>query len=67
MAAQDSFVKSLDVTMDSQKSSGKIFRLEEVKEHSSPDDMWMAIHNKVYDITKFLEEVNIRCRRGMNI
>jgi len=34
----------------------KIFRLEEVKKHNSVKSSWVVIHNKVYDITKFLED-----------
>jgi cytochrome b involved in lipid metabolism len=40
----------------------KIFRLEEVKEHNDLNgpnkDCWVVLHDKVYDITSFLEEVN---------
>lgn len=56
MAQAESFSKNLDITMDSQKSSGKIYKLEEVALHNSAEDIWMAIHNKVYDITKFIDE-----------
>ena len=39
----------------------KIFRLTEVAEHnkSKGEDksIWTVIHDKVYDITKFLDEV----------
>jgi len=34
----------------------KMFRLSEVKEHNNVKSCWIIIHNKVYDITKFLEE-----------
>ena len=36
----------------------KIFRIEEVKIHNSVKSSWVIIHNKVYDITKFLEDVS---------
>ena len=40
---------------------GKVFRLEEVKEHNiskgENQSIWTVIHDKVYDITKFLDEV----------
>ena len=36
----------------------QIYKLEEVALHNSAEDIWMAIHNKVYDITKFIDEVN---------
>uniref|UniRef100_H2ZAX0 Cytochrome b5 n=1 Tax=Ciona savignyi TaxID=51511 RepID=H2ZAX0_CIOSA len=34
----------------------KIYRLEEVKKHNNVQSAWIIIHNKVYDLTKFLEE-----------
>merc|ERR1711962_232951 len=34
----------------------KIFSLEEVKKHNTASDCWMVVHNKVYDVTKFLAE-----------
>ncbi|KAK9418717.1 hypothetical protein SUNI508_07737 [Seiridium unicorne] len=33
-----------------------IYTLAQVKEHSKPDDVWFVIHNKVYDVTRYLEE-----------
>lgn len=29
---------------------------EEVEKHNSRDSVWFVIHNKVYDVTKFMEE-----------
>uniref|UniRef100_A0A182QNA1 Cytochrome b5 heme-binding domain-containing protein n=1 Tax=Anopheles farauti TaxID=69004 RepID=A0A182QNA1_9DIPT len=34
----------------------KQYSLAEVAQHSKPDDVWMVIHDKVYDVTKFLSE-----------
>lgn len=34
----------------------KTFTAEEVAEHKSRDDIWFAIHGKVYDVTDFLDE-----------
>ena len=43
----------------------KVYKLEEVKEHnkSKGEDrsIWVVIHDKVYDITKFLDEVILFC------
>lgn len=30
--------------------------LEEVKQHTSRNSLWFVIHNKVYDVTKFMDE-----------
>lgn len=32
------------------------YSLAQVKEHNKPDDVWFVVHNKVYDVTKYLEE-----------
>merc|ERR1712186_94228 len=37
----------------------KVFSLEEVTNHKSSNEdksVWMVIHDKVYDVTKFLDE-----------
>jgi len=34
----------------------KVYRMSEVKKHHNVKSTWVVIHNKVYDITKFLEE-----------
>ena len=30
---------------------------EEVAKHNNADSLWMVIQDKVYDVTKFMEEV----------
>lgn len=38
----------------------KVYSLEEVKQHSKKGkdpDVWIVIHDKVYDVTKFLDNV----------
>ncbi|XP_036087324.1 cytochrome b5 type B isoform X2 [Rousettus aegyptiacus] len=32
------------------------YRLEEVAKRNSPKDIWLVIHGRVYDITRFLNE-----------
>uniref|UniRef100_UPI00398F08FA cytochrome b5 n=1 Tax=Pristiophorus japonicus TaxID=55135 RepID=UPI00398F08FA len=34
----------------------KYYRLEELKQHNSGRSAWIHIHDKIYDVTKFLEE-----------
>uniref|UniRef100_A0A3B5M006 Cytochrome b5 heme-binding domain-containing protein n=1 Tax=Xiphophorus couchianus TaxID=32473 RepID=A0A3B5M006_9TELE len=34
----------------------KYYTLEEVRMHNMSSDTWLIIHNKIYDITSFLEE-----------
>jgi len=38
------------------KQSENTIRFEEVKKHNNISSTWVVIENKVYDITKFLEE-----------
>ena len=44
----------------------KVFSLEEVKKHNKArgedKSIWMVIHDSVYDVTKFLDEVRILIR-----
>jgi hypothetical protein len=37
--------------------SVKLYSFEEVSKHNSREDLWMIIDGKVYDITKFQDEV----------
>lgn len=40
----------------SETKAKRIITLEELKQHKDGKSLWMAIHDKVYDVTKFLEE-----------
>lgn len=33
------------------------YTLEEIRVHNMSNDTWLIIHDKVYDISRFLEEV----------
>ena len=35
----------------------RYYRLSEVEEQNTFKSTWIIIHNKIYDVTKFLEEV----------
>lgn len=39
--------------------SVKKFTMAEVKEHNTSTDLWTVIHDKVYDVTKFQNEVSV--------
>lgn len=58
------FVNSFRFNMTSE-AEARVYKLEEVKEHnkSKGEDrsIWVVIHDKVYDITKFLDEVILFC------
>ena len=36
----------------------KVFRAAEVAEHKDKKSSWLIIHNQVYDVSKFLDEVS---------
>ena len=40
-------------------SEQKVFRADEVKAHKDAKSSWLIIHNRVYDVTKFLDEVSV--------
>lgn len=35
------------------------YTLQTLKAHGTREDLWMLLHGKVYDVTKFLDEVSI--------
>lgn len=39
-----------------QKKELRVYRMEEVKEHNNIKKAWIIIHNKIYDVTKFLDD-----------
>lgn len=36
----------------------KTFTLAEIEKHNEKNSAWLLIHNAVYDVTKFMEEVS---------
>lgn len=36
----------------------KLFKMEDVKKHNDAKSTWIVIHNAVYDVTEFLNEVS---------
>lgn len=40
------------------ESSEKTYSLAEVAKHNSNQSSWIIIHNEIYDVTKFLNEVS---------
>lgn len=41
------------------KSGLKTIGLQEVKGHKDSKSTWIVINDKIYDVTKFLEEVSV--------
>ncbi|KAF5901287.1 cytochrome b5-like [Clarias magur] len=48
--------KSSSNHLPAEDSDVKFFTREEVHAHNMSKDAWLIIHDKVYDITRFLEE-----------
>lgn len=40
----------------------KYYTLEEIRKHNHSKSTWLILHHKVYDLTKFLEEVRLPAR-----
>ena len=39
----------------------KLFSLKEVEKHNGDEkSVWIVVHDKVYDISKFMDEVGLR-------
>lgn len=39
---------------------GRYYRLEEVQKHNNSQSTWIILHHRIYDLTKFLDEVGAR-------
>lgn len=48
---------SVEENGETGESGVKYYTLEEIRVHNMSSDTWLIIHDKVYDITGFLEEV----------
>ena len=57
--------KGTRISISAEMASNTI-TLEELKKHKDGKSCWVAIHDKVYDVTKFLEEVSpvLTCTRA---
>ena len=40
------------------KGEQKKYTWEEIKKHNHQRSLWIVVHNTVYDVTKFMEEVS---------
>lgn len=37
--------------------SATVYTLDEISKHNTRNDLWVIIHNKVYNVTEFIQEV----------
>lgn len=49
-------IVNLKQQLESNKTSSKQFTVDEVAAHNKNDDCWVIIRDKVYDVSKFLED-----------
>jgi hypothetical protein len=47
-----------DASTSTSSEESHPYTLETLKQHGTRDDLWMLINGKVYDVTKFLDEVS---------
>jgi cytochrome b involved in lipid metabolism len=48
--------KRYNISNHSMNHSMKEYTMGEVSKHNTKDDIWLVIHNDVYDITDFIDE-----------
>ncbi|KAG5270686.1 hypothetical protein AALO_G00195400 [Alosa alosa] len=56
MNTEDTLTHKENGDGDTPESNVKYYTLEEIQAHNLSRDTWLIIHDKVYDITSFLEE-----------
>lgn len=49
--------KDVTETLDNRGGGVTYYTLEDINAHNTSKDTWLVIHDKVYDVTSFLEEV----------
>ena len=65
--SQSSFSRTMASTIPIEPVNGvthaedKSLNLDSLKEHMSRESLWMLLHDKVYDVTKFMDEVGDLC------
>ena len=47
---------SLPLSEEAPQLAGKVFKLDEVRKHNRPDDLWIVISGDVYDVTQYAKE-----------
>lgn len=43
-------------------AENRVIRMSEVEQHNTGKSVWIVVHDKVYDVTKFLDEVSVTYR-----
>ena len=54
---RDPTASLLSAIMSTPASTSKVYTQKEIESHNTKDDLWLAIGDKVYDVTAFLSDV----------
>lgn len=58
MQQEESPTTEQEAITEEENTSPKTYSLEDVESHNNKTDIWITIRNKVYDVTKFIDEVS---------
>lgn len=64
--SKSKIVVNNDETILIQEKCRPIISLKEVADHDSYNDCWIILYDRVYDVTEFLNEVNIAIESGLD-
>lgn len=56
------FSVNCDEIIPNQENCRPIITLKEVATHDTYDDCWIILYDRVYDVTQFLNEVNVKIK-----
>lgn len=57
MGEEDKTNSNVEGNGETIDSAVKHYTLEEIRMHNMTNDTWLIIHDQVYDVSRFLEEV----------
>lgn len=64
--SKSKIVVNNDETILNEEKCRPVISLKDVADHDSYDDCWIVLYDRVYDVTKFLNEVIIAIKSGSN-
>ena len=59
MAACGIAMSGEDIEQTNGEETLRTYTWDEIKEHQSSESLWIVVHDKVYDVTEFMEEVGM--------
>lgn len=55
--------KTIPTTLTLHCRMASVYSTEDVKKHNKKKDLWIMIHNNVYDVTDFIQEVSLHTQK----